>query len=160
MAKTPPALVRERWWVLCFSITRCLNIMTVFDNVAFGLRMRPKSSRPTEAQIRDKVIVFIATGAAGLAGRSLSCTAFRWPAPTYCLGRALWPLNRACCCWMSPLRARCWQVRKELRRWLRKLHDELHVTSIFVTHDQEEALEVADRVVLMNFGKVEQIGTP
>ncbi|MFN7444085.1 MAG: sulfate/molybdate ABC transporter ATP-binding protein, partial [Curvibacter sp.] len=52
------------------------------------------------------------------------------------------------------------KVRKELRRWLRRLHDELHVTSIFVTHDQEEALEVADRVVLMNHGKVEQIGTP
>jgi len=52
------------------------------------------------------------------------------------------------------------KVRKELRRWLRRLHDDLHVTSIFVTHDQEEALEVADRVVLMNTGKVEQIGSP
>jgi sulfate transport system ATP-binding protein len=52
------------------------------------------------------------------------------------------------------------KVRKELRRWLRRLHDELHVTSIFVTHDQEEALEVADRVVLMNAGKVEQVGSP
>jgi sulfate transport system ATP-binding protein len=52
------------------------------------------------------------------------------------------------------------KVRKELRRWLRRLHDELHVTSIFVTHDQEEALEVADQVVLMNKGNVEQIGAP
>ena len=52
------------------------------------------------------------------------------------------------------------KVRKELRRWLRRLHDDLHVTSIFVTHDQEEALEVADRVVLMNSGVVEQIGSP
>jgi sulfate transport system ATP-binding protein len=51
-------------------------------------------------------------------------------------------------------------VRKELRRWLRRLHDELHITSVFVTHDQEEALEVADRVVLMDHGKVEQVGTP
>jgi sulfate/thiosulfate transport system ATP-binding protein len=51
-------------------------------------------------------------------------------------------------------------VRKELRRWLRRLHDELHVTSIFVTHDQEEALEVADRVVLMNKGNIEQVGSP
>ena len=52
------------------------------------------------------------------------------------------------------------KVRKDLRRWLRRLHDELHITSIFVTHDQEEALEVADRVVLMNHGKVEQVATP
>ena len=52
------------------------------------------------------------------------------------------------------------KVRKELRRWLRRLHDDLHVTSIFVTHDQEEALEVADRVVLMNGGNIEQIGAP
>ena len=52
------------------------------------------------------------------------------------------------------------KVRKELRRWLRRLHDELHVTSIFVTHDQEEAFEVADRVVVMNKGKIEQVGTP
>ena len=52
------------------------------------------------------------------------------------------------------------KVRKELRRWLRRLHDELHVTSVFVTHDQEEALEVADRVVVMNEGRVEQSGTP
>ena len=48
----------------------------------------------------------------------------------------------------------------ELRRWLRRLHDEMHVTSVFVTHDQEEALEVADRVVVMNHGKIEQVGTP
>jgi sulfate transport system ATP-binding protein len=52
------------------------------------------------------------------------------------------------------------QVRKELRRWLRRLHDELHVTSLFVTHDQDEALELADRVVLMNQGRIEQLGTP
>jgi len=52
------------------------------------------------------------------------------------------------------------RVRKDLRRWLRRLHDELHVTSVFVTHDQEEALEVADRVVIMNHGRVEQIGAP
>jgi sulfate transport system ATP-binding protein len=52
------------------------------------------------------------------------------------------------------------KVRKDLRRWLRRLHDEMHVTSVFVTHDQEEALEVADRVVILNHGRIEQAGTP
>jgi sulfate transport system ATP-binding protein len=51
------------------------------------------------------------------------------------------------------------KVRKELRRWLRRLHDELHIASVFVTHDQEEALEVADRVAIMNHGRIEQVGT-
>ena len=75
-----------------------------------------------------------------------------WPGP--------WRWSRRCCCSTSrsaPSTPRCAQ---ELRRWLRRLHDEIHVTSVFVTHDQEEALEVADRVVVMNEGRIEQVGTP
>ena len=75
------------------------------------------------------------------------------------LARAL-AVGRGCCCWTSRLARWTPKVRKELRRWLHRRHDELHVTQYFVTHDQEEALEVADRVVLMNHGQIEQTGSP
>ena len=88
-----------------------------------------------------------------LAARAGSASASPW--------RARWRWSPRCCCSTSPSGALDAKVRKsELRRWLRRLHDELHVTSIFVTHDQEEALEVADRVVVINQGRIEQQGTP
>ena len=71
-----------------------------------------------------------------------------------------WQSNRQILLLDEPFGALDAKVRKELRRWLRKLHDEIHVTSVFVTHDQEEALDVADRIVVMNGGKIEQLGTP
>ncbi len=151
--------VRERQVGFVFQHYALFKHMTVFDNVAFGLRMRPKSSRPTEAQIRDKVMSLLQLV-------QLDWLADRFPAQLsggqrqrIALARALAVEPRVLLL-DEPFGALDAKVRKELRRWLRKLHDELHVTSIFVTHDQEEALEVADRVVLMNFGKVEQIGTP
>ncbi|MEN9464645.1 MAG: hypothetical protein RL217_826 [Pseudomonadota bacterium] len=151
--------VRERQVGFVFQHYALFKHMTVFDNVAFGLRMRPKSSRPTEAQIHDKVMSLLQLV-------QLDWLADRFPAQLsggqrqrIALARALAVEPRVLLL-DEPFGALDAKVRKELRRWLRKLHDELHVTSIFVTHDQEEALEVADRVVLMNFGKVEQIGTP
>lgn len=151
--------VRERQVGFVFQHYALFKHMTVFDNVAFGLRMRPKSTRPTEAQIRDKVLSLLQLV-------QLDWLADRFPAQLsggqrqrIALARALAVEPRVLLL-DEPFGALDAKVRKELRRWLRKLHDELHVTSIFVTHDQEEALEVADRVVLMNFGKVEQIGTP
>ena len=133
--------------------------MSVFDNIAFGLRVKPRSVRPSEEKIRDKVM------------RLLSLVQLDWLADRYpsqlsggqrqriALARALAVEPRVLLL-DEPFGALDAKVRKELRRWLRQLHDELHVTSIFVTHDQEEALEVSDRVVLMNKGKVEQHGAP
>ena len=133
--------------------------MTVFDNVAFGLRMRPRKSRPSEAEIAKKV------------RRLLELVQLDWLADRFpsqlsggqrqriALARAL-AVEPQVLLLDEPFGALDAKVRKELRRWLRKLHDELGITSIFVTHDQEEALEVADRLVLMDHGKVEQVGTP
>jgi sulfate/thiosulfate transport system ATP-binding protein len=151
--------VRERQVGFVFQHYALFRHMTVFENVAFGLRVRPRASRPSEAEIRRKVHDLL-----GLV--QLDWLADRYPAQLsggqrqrIALARAL-AVEPKVLLLDEPFGALDAKVRKELRRWLRRLHDELHVTSIFVTHDQEEALEVADRVVLMNRGKVEQIGSP
>lgn len=151
--------VRERNVGFVFQHYALFRHMTVFDNVAFGLRMKPRAQRPSEAQIKAKV------------HELLNLVQLDWLADRYpsqlsggqrqriALARAL-AVEPKVLLLDEPFGALDAKVRKELRRWLRRLHDELHVTSIFVTHDQEEALEVADRVVLMNQGRIEQIGTP
>jgi sulfate transport system ATP-binding protein len=151
--------VRERNVGFVFQHYALFRHMTVFDNVAFGLRMKPRSSRPAEAIIKQKVHDLL-----GLV--QLDWLADRYPAQLsggqrqrIALARAL-AVEPKVLLLDEPFGALDAKVRKELRRWLRRLHDDLHVTSIFVTHDQEEALEVADRVVLMNSGRVEQIGSP
>ena len=114
--------------------------MTVFENVAFGLRVKHRSQRPSEDQIQRKVHDLL-----GLV--QLDWLADRYPASCRgrqrILARALAGAARVLL--DEPFGALDAKVRKELRRWLRRLHDELHVASVFVTHDQEEALEVADR---------------
>ena len=151
--------VRERGVGFVFQHYALFKHMTVFDNVAFGLRMKPKKERPSEAQIRARVLELLSLV-------QLDWVAERFPAQLsggqrqrIALARAL-AVQPQVLLLDEPFGALDAKVRKELRRWLRRLHDDLHVTSIFVTHDQEEALEVADRVVLMNSGKVEQIGSP
>ncbi|MBI2749202.1 MAG: sulfate ABC transporter ATP-binding protein [Burkholderiales bacterium] len=151
--------VRERNVGFVFQHYALFRHMSVFDNVAFGLRMKPRAVRPTEAVIKQKVHELL-----GLV--QLDWLADRYPAQLsggqrqrIALARAL-AVEPKVLLLDEPFGALDAKVRKELRRWLRRLHDDLHVTSIFVTHDQEEALEVADRVVLMNTGKVEQIGSP
>ena len=151
--------VRERNVGFVFQHYALFRHMTVFDNVAFGLRMKPRAVRPSEAVIKQKVHDLL-----GLV--QLDWLADRYPAQLsggqrqrIALARAL-AVEPKVLLLDEPFGALDAKVRKELRRWLRRLHDDLHVTSIFVTHDQEEALEVADRVVLMNSGKVEQIGSP
>ena len=151
--------VRERQVGFVFQHYALFRHMTVFENVAFGLRVRPRSTRPSETQIQAKVHELL-----GLV--QLDWLADRYPSQLsggqrqrIALARALAVEPRVLLL-DEPFGALDAKVRKELRRWLRRLHDELHVTSIFVTHDQEEALEVADRVVLMNGGVIEQVGSP
>ncbi|MGB4582811.1 MAG: sulfate ABC transporter ATP-binding protein [Rhodoferax sp.] len=151
--------VRERNVGFVFQHYALFRHMSVFDNVAFGLRMKPRATRPSAAVIKQKVHELL-----GLV--QLDWLADRYPSQLsggqrqrIALARAL-AVEPQVLLLDEPFGALDAKVRKELRRWLRRLHDDLHVTSIFVTHDQEEALEVSDRVVLMNAGKVEQIGSP
>ena len=151
--------VRDRNVGFVFQHYALFQHMTVFENVAFGLRVRPRARRPGEAQIRAKV------------EELLSLIQLEWLANRYpsqlsggqrqriALARAL-AVEPQVLLLDEPFGALDTKVRKELRRWLRRLHDELHMTSVFVTHDQEEALEVADRIVVMNHGRIEQIGSP
>lgn len=151
--------VRERQVGFVFQHYALFKHMSVFENVAFGLRVKPRAIRPSDAKIREKVTQLLELV-------QLDWLADRYPAQLsggqrqrIALARALAVEPRVLLL-DEPFGALDAKVRKELRRWLRRLHDELHVTSIFVTHDQEEALEVADQVVLMNRGRVEQVGAP
>jgi sulfate transport system ATP-binding protein len=133
--------------------------MTVFENVAFGLKARPRKYRPPKNEIRDRVFSLLKLV-------QLEHFTERFPSQLsggqrqrVALARALAVEPRVLLL-DEPFGALDAKVRKELRRWLRRLHDEIHVTSVFVTHDQEEAMEVADRLVIMNEGNIEQIGTP
>jgi sulfate transport system ATP-binding protein len=133
--------------------------MTIFENVAFGLRAKPRRLRSSETEIRARV------------HRLLDLVQLKWLADRYpdqlsggqrqriALARALAVEPRVLLL-DEPFGALDAKVRKELRRWLRQLHEEIHVTSVLVTHDQEEALEVADRIVVMDKGRIEQVGTP
>jgi len=133
--------------------------MNVFDNIAFGLTVLPRRLRPGAGEINRKVCELLELV-------QLQGLAQRYPAQLsggqrqrVALARAL-AVNPRVLLLDEPFGALDARVRKELRRWLRQLHDELHVTSLFVTHDQEEALEVADTVVVMNAGRIEQVGSP
>ena len=150
---------RERQVGFVFQHYALFRHMSVFENVAFGLRVKPKQERPSEAQIRDKVKSLLEMV-------QLDFLKDRFPAQLsggqrqrIALARAL-AIEPRVLLLDEPFGALDAKVRKELRKWLRKLHDELHVTSVFVTHDQEEALEVSDTVVLMNHGRLIQSGTP
>jgi sulfate transport system ATP-binding protein len=151
--------VRERQVGFVFQHYALFRHMTVFENVAFGLRVKPRPERPSEAEIRKRVLRLLELV-------QLDWLAGRFPAQLsggqrqrIALARAL-AVEPQVLLLDEPFGALDAKVRKELRRWLRRLHDELHISSVFVTHDQEEALEVADRIVLMNKGRIEQIGSP
>jgi len=150
---------REREVGFVFQHYALFRHMTVFENVAFGLRVKPRKERPNEAEIKRRVMELL-----GLV--QLDWLADRYPSQLsggqrqrIALARAL-AVEPKVLLLDEPFGALDTKVRKELRRWLRRLHDDMHISSVFVTHDQEEALEVADRVVVMNHGKIEQIGSP
>jgi sulfate transport system ATP-binding protein len=133
--------------------------MTVAENIAFGLRVRPRKDRPSRSAIRDKVNELMKL-------IQLEGLESRYPSQLsggqrqrVALARAL-AIEPKVLLLDEPFGALDARVRQSLRRWLRRLHEQIHVTSVFVTHDQEEALELADRVVVMNHGKIEQQGPP
>jgi sulfate transport system ATP-binding protein len=151
--------VRERNVGFVFQHYALFGHMSIFENVAFGLRVRPKTQRPPPAEIKRKVTELLQLV-------QLDVVADRYPhqlsggqRQRIALARAL-AVEPKVLLLDEPFGALDAKVRKELRRWLRRLHDEVHVTSVFVTHDQEEAMEVADRVVVLNQGHIEQQGSP
>jgi sulfate transport system ATP-binding protein len=133
--------------------------LTVFDNIAFGLQVRKRQERPAKATIRNKVIDLLKLVQLDGLEHRLPAQLSGGQRQRVALARAL-AIEPKVLLLDEPFGALDARVRKELRRWIRRLHHEIHVTSIFVTHDQDEALEVADRVVVMNQGRVEQVGTP
>jgi sulfate/thiosulfate transport system ATP-binding protein len=133
--------------------------MTVFDNVAFGLRVRPRRLRPTREHVREKVLGLLKLVQLEEFGGRYPSQLSGGQRQRVALARAL-AIEPKVLLLDEPFGALDAKVRQGLRRWLRKLHDVIHVTSLFVTHDQEEALEVADRIVVMNRGRIEQEGTP
>lgn len=133
--------------------------MNVFENIAFGLNVRPRKFRPSKEEIHRRVNELLKM-------IQLESLSKRYPnelsggqKQRVALARAL-AIEPKVLLLDEPFGALDAKVRKDLRRWLRRLHDEIHITSIFVTHDQEEALEVSDEVVIMQQGRIEQVGTP
>jgi sulfate/thiosulfate transport system ATP-binding protein len=151
--------VGERHVGFVFQHYALFRHMTVFENVAFGLRARPRRSRPSEAEIKRRVETLLDLVQLGWLARRYPIQLSGGQRQRIALARAL-AIEPRVLLLDEPFGSLDAKVRKDLRRWLRNLHSELLVTSIFVTHDQEEALEVADRVVVMDKGRIEQAGTP
>jgi len=150
---------RQRGVGFVFQHYALFRHMTVFENIAFGLRVRPRRSRPSDGEIRRKVRTLLELV-------QLESLADRRPSELsggqrqrVALARAL-AVEPKVLLLDEPFGALDANVRRDLRQWLRRLHDDIHLTSVFVTHDQEEALDLADRVVIINRGVIEQDGTP
>lgn len=133
--------------------------LTVFENIAFGLRVRPRQFRPSEAEVRRRVTTLLELVQLEQLEKRFPSQLSGGQRQRVALARAL-AVEPKVLLLDEPFGALDAQVRKELRRWLRELHEKVQITSIFVTHDQDEALEVASRIVVLNQGRIEQIGTP
>ncbi|NRD76531.1 sulfate ABC transporter ATP-binding protein [Bacillus sp. BRMEA1] len=151
--------VKERKVGFVFQHYALFKHMNIFENIAFGLKVRPRKLRPSKKEIKEKVMDLLKLV-------QLEHVADRYPAQLsggqrqrIALARAL-AVEPEVLLLDEPFGALDAKVRQELRHWLREIHQKLNITTIFVTHDQEEALEMADTVVVMNKGKVEQIGSP
>src|SRR5690606_6394468 len=151
--------VRDRNVGFVFQHYALFRHMTIFDNVAFGLRMKPKSERPDEATIARRVKELLEMVQLDWLGDRYPEQLSGGQRQRIALARAL-AVEPRILLLDEPFGALDAKVRKELRRWLARLHEEINLTSVFVTHDQEEAMEVADRIVVMNKGVIEQIGSP
>ena len=151
--------LRERRVGFVFQHYALFRHMTIFENVAFGLRVRPRRFRPPEKVIKEKVNELLKLVQLDWLGDRYPSQLSGGQRQRIALARAL-AVEPNVLLLDEPFGSLDAKVRKELRQWLRRFHDELKITSVFVTHDQEEALEVADRVVLMNEGRIEQVGTP
>src|SRR5437870_12660039 len=149
------AAVKDRNVGFVFQHYALFRHMTVFENVAFGLRVRRCPRKRVKERVGELLRLIQLDGLAGSYPSQLSGGQRQRVA----LARALAPEPKVLLL-DEPFGALDAKVRQDLRRWLRRLHDEIHVTSVFVTHDQEEALEVADQIVVMNKGGIEQQGTP
>ena len=145
----------ERGLGMVFQDLALFPHMTVFENIAFGLRVRKVPRAEIRARVHELLRLIQLEGLE----RSLPSQLSGGQRQRVALARALAPAPKVLLL-DEPFGALDAKVRQELRQWLRRLHDEIHVTSVFVTHDQEEAFEVSDRVVIMNKGKIEQIGSP
>jgi sulfate transport system ATP-binding protein len=153
------ASVRDRKVGFVFQHYALFRHMTVFENVAFGLKVRRRRDRPSSAQIKEKVQGLLELVQLGWAAQRLPGQLSGGQRQRVALARAM-AVDPKVLLLDEPFGALDAQVRHELRRWLRRLHDELHFTSIIVTHDQQEAIEVADTVVVLNHGRIEQVGVP
>jgi sulfate transport system ATP-binding protein len=151
--------VSERRVGFVFQHYALFRHMSVFENIAFGLRVRPREVRPSNRDIAEKVTRLLHLVQLDGFGDRFPHQLSGGQRQRVALARAL-AIEPRVLLLDEPFGALDAKVRQQLRSWLRRLHDELHVTTVLVTHDQDEALEVADRVVVMNHGVIEQIGTP
>jgi sulfate transport system ATP-binding protein len=147
--------VRDRNVGFVFQHYALFRHMTVFENIAFGLRVRHRPKNEVKERVHELLRLIQLEGLE----RSLPSQLSGGQRQRVALARAL-AVQPKVLLLDEPFGALDAKVRLELRQWLRRLHEEIHVTSVFVTHDQEEAFEVADRVVIMNKGRIEQAGTP
>jgi sulfate transport system ATP-binding protein len=153
------APIRERNVGFVFQNYALFRHMSVYENIAFGLKVKPRSERPSAPQIRSKVQSLLDLVQLGWAGERFPAQLSGGQKQRVALARAL-AVDPDVLLLDEPFGALDSQVRHELRSWLRRLHDELHFTSVFVTHDQQEAIEVADSIVVLNRGRIEQRGIP